>query len=188
MSDLKFHKVSTFPATILPDSVYFVDEGANLTGYVSNTAGDELKPLRYSGDLFQARKNTIQASTTGFTDVVAWDDVDFSDSIYSWNAATGELTINDTGAFCFNAHLLCDTTGNNRVELGLQIVEGATAIPGATDKNYATRNNNQDEGGVQISNFFWNVAVSGTVYKVQETRAGATANITLARFTVEKKR
>ena len=137
---------------------------------------------------FQALKTTNQATTTAFSTVINWDTPTIIDSIYSFDALTGVLTINSTGLFEFSAFLLGDLIQSNRSELAVKLQENNVDVTGALDRQYAMRNNAQDEGSTQFNNFLLEVTTSGNTYRIQEQRIGATANITLARFTVKKLR
>lgn len=97
---------------------------------------------------------------------------------FSWDGA--ELTVDeDSDAIEFNASIQGITANNNRVELGVKLMEdtGSGYTEVALVSQYAIRNNTQNEGNVTLVSFYrFNVA-SGTKYKIQVNRVGATSDI-----------
>ena len=76
-------------------------------------------------------------------------------------------------------------TGGNRVELDLQVMmdtgSGWAALPGARDQQYAARNNNQDQGSVQVNGYLVDVPAGATI-KLQARRIGAAVIVQYARI------
>lgn len=146
-------------------------------GTISTTAA--------STPVFQALKTSAQATTTTFSDVVDWDVPTITDTVFTFDNATGVLTLADAGVYEVSAHLLGDLIANNRSELAVRLVDSSGPVPGALDRQYAMRNAAQDEGSTQFSSFLY-AATAGETLKLQEQRIGETANIIAARFTVKK--
>lgn len=184
MADLTFHKSSTLPGTLVSGGVYIVDNDSFLDGYVVTSDGSEAKKLGYSIEVFQALKTTIQATTTTFTDVVNWDVPNIIDTNFTFDPATGVLTVINGGLIEVSAQLLGGLTANNRSELAVKLVDSSGDVPGALDRQYAMRNATQDEGSTQFNGFLYNAA-AGETLKLQGQRVGSTANIITARFSIK---
>lgn len=180
----KAYKVAgALPGSPEINSQYFLKEGSAVRQFVTDSTGS---PFLVSGlRLFQSLKTTAQATTTAFTDVVAWDVPTISDTGFTFNNTTGVLTLIDAGVYEVSAHLLGDLIANNRSELAVKLVDSSGDVPGALDRQYAMRNAGADQGSCQFSSFLY-VAVAGETLKLQEERVGSTANIVAAKFTVKK--
>ena len=97
---------------------------------------------------------------------------------FSWNGT--ELTVNDASdAIEFNVSIQGITANNNRVELGVRLMEdtgsGYTTLTTVTQ--YALRNNTQNEGNVTLVSFYTFNVASGTKYKIQINRSGVSCVI-----------
>lgn len=120
-----------------------------------------------------------QSLTASYADVNSsiWSTA-FTGTGFSWDGT--ELTVSTASdAVEFNASIQGITTGNDRVELCVRLMEdtggGFSEITKVTQ--YAMRNNNQDEGNVTLVNFYrFNVA-AGTKYKIQSKIVGAATTI-----------
>lgn len=156
----------------------------NGDGWFVDYAGDAVK-ITPKTRLFQALKTTSQATTTAFSDVIAWDVPTITDTGFAFDNTTGVLTLVDAGVYEVSAHLLGDLIANNRSELAVQLVDSSGAVSGALDRQYAMRNAAQDQGSTQFNSFLY-TATAGESLKLQEQRVGSTANIVAARFTVKK--
>lgn len=155
--------------------------------YQLDDAGVETRITPYN-QIFQALKTTALTSTTAFQDVVTWDTPTITEPIYSFDDATGVLTINDTGIFEVSFHALYDLLANNRIETTLKLVDSSGDVAGALDSQYSARNGTQDQGSAQLNNFLYSVGASGETLKLQELHVGANCQIIAARLTVKKVR
>jgi len=123
---------------------------------------------------FQARSSAGQAIGTTWADVTNWLAADVSNTDFSWNTGTGELTVNQTGLLEFGFQLAADS--NSRCEMQVKALVntggGYADVPGALDNQYSSRNNTQDVGSAQFGMFKLQVS-SGDVLKMQAQRVGS---------------
>tara|TARA_Y100000593_G_C4278164_1_gene321281 strand:+ start:545 stop:1441 length:897 start_codon:yes stop_codon:yes gene_type:complete len=129
---------------------------------------------------FQALKDGNQTTTTTMADLTGWTVNANPSGDYSLNTSTGELTFNEAGYYSISYSILADQSGNNRQELQVQLLadtgSGYNLVAGSVDKQYATRNNTQDEGSAQVSNLVFQAAVGDKV-KVQVAHVGVSGVI-----------
>lgn len=185
--NLVLNKVAgALPGSPVANGQYYLKEGNAVRQYVADSSGNA---LFVSGNLvFQALKTTAQTSGTAFADVTGWNAPTITESIYSFDNATGVLTINATGVFEVSVHALYDLLANNRIETAIKLVDSSGDVAGALDRQYSARNGTQDQGSAQLNNFLYNVATSGETLKVQELHVGANCQIIAARLTVKRVR
>ena len=120
-----------------------------------------------------------QTPPTSYSDVNSsiWSTA-FTGTGFSWDGT--ELTVNNASdAIEFNVSIQGITANNNRVELGVRLMEdtgsGYTTLTTVTQ--YALRNNTQDEGNVTLVSFYTFNVASGTKYKIQINRTGVSCVI-----------
>lgn len=136
--------------------------------------------------VFQAMKTVDQVSGTAWATLANWDAPDETASAYSFDATTGVLTFNVVGLFEVNAWAIYDSTGNNRVEVALKLVDSSGNVNNAADRQYAIRNNGFDNGSAQINGYYYRVSSVGETLFIQEQRVGSGATVIAARFGVKK--
>lgn len=135
--------------------------------------------------MFQVQNNTGRTIGTASATITDWDTPDKVDSIFSFASGTGQLTINDVGWFSFNGKLRAfQGDSNNRIQLELGLKANGNTIE--VDQNYAMRNNTQDRGTAQFSNFLYQVTATGQIFSLYEDRIGASCEAVNTRFTVVK--
>lgn len=140
---------------------------------------------------FEAYKSGTQAFTAGagWGDVVFWTQGAGTDTaIFSFNATTGELTINATAPCLFVLDVGFNDTANNRVEgwIGLSEDQGGghSLATRYTLPFYASRNTSIDNAGGAFAAVM--DVTSGYKYKFQSKVEGANAQVLddMARFYV----
>ncbi len=94
---------------------------------------------------------------------------------FSWNGTTGILTVNTAGTIEFNIKVNSWNNANNRHELHVQLYKNGSTVL-VEDSNYASRNNNQDEGGAYIFGFKDTAAATDT-YRVRVFDVGVASTI-----------
>ncbi|WP_173021617.1 collagen-like protein, partial [Lewinella sp. W8] len=128
---------------------------------------------------FIATKNNAGFVTPEtYTTLTGWDE-DETNSAYSFNATTGELTFDSSGLYFVIVDLFPDpTVGNNRVQLKGKIQEdkgsGFQDVPSLEWGNYSARNGQQDEGGLSAP--FLRRYDVGDVIRIQVERTGSDAD------------
>lgn len=135
-------------------------------------------------DHFQVRDDgsTGQLTTSGAVDLSGmWGTAFNPGSGFSWNGATGELTV-DAASDVLHLDILVHSWNNlnNRHELHVQIQEQPPAGSYSTimeASTYTSRNNTQDEGGVSIPGLKIFSVAAGTKYKLRVSDIGVAATI-----------
>ena len=133
-------------------------------------------------DFFQTQDNSGSGQTltsTTYTDVNSsiWSTA-FTGTGFSWDGT--ELTVTAAAdAIEFNVSIQGITTNNNRVELGVRLMEdtGSGYNTLTTVTQYALRNNGQNEGNVTLVSFYTFNVSAGTKYKIQVNRAGVNCEV-----------
>ena len=189
MAKIKIDKVvSVLPNTLIGNTVYAVRAGVGFDLFITDTTGTTAHSLNSSGggtsiNFFQVQDNLGAGQTlTGTNSYVninssIWNTA-FAGTGFSWDGS--ELTVNNASdAIEFNVSIQGITTLNNRVEIGVRLMEdtgsGYTTL--TTVNQYALRNNTQNEGNVTLVSFYaFNVA-SGTKYKIQAAKTGVNCQI-----------
>ena len=127
---------------------------------------------------FQVEDDGATGQTqTGTPAVVAgiWATPSITSPDFSWDGATGTLTVNKAGTVEFDLHLMGWNTGNNRNQTHLQLYKnGATVL--AEDAQYSSRNGTQDEGSAVLPGFK-DVATIGDTYQIRTFSVGTAASI-----------
>jgi hypothetical protein len=108
-----------------------------------------------------------------------WGTPAVSDTPYSWNGTTGELTINAVGVPDFTVVVQGWNNANNRNETHVLLLRdtGGGYSKIAENSNYSSRNNTQDEGGAMIPGFLVPDHSSGDKYKLQVFDIGVAVTI-----------
>ena len=118
---------------------------------------------------------TGKLTTNSFADIdTIWDTPSVLDtSGYSWNSATGALTVLKTGNLMITLKVVTWNNLNNRHQLVIRINKNGTFMVG--DSQYASRNNTQDEGGAYIPNFMMPVAANDVItFQAKDVGVAAT--------------
>lgn len=153
-----------------------VDAQGRVTAAANGSSGGGSAPK-----FFQVADDgtTGQLTTTSDVDLAGiWATPDMTDSDFSWNGATGELTVTADGTLEFNISVHSWNNANNRSEMHVQIQEdtgsGYSTVQEAS--SYTTRNNTQDEGQVTFPG--WKRAVSnGDKFKLRVRHVGVAATV-----------
>jgi hypothetical protein len=118
------------------------------------------------GQSFSAYNNSAQTtSSTSFVDTTSWTQ-DHADSVFSFNATTGVLTVNHTGTIMLGANITMEqTTGNNRAQPRMRIVEGTTQIEGLRAEGYTRQTGVGDRQALSVNKPL--TVTSGDTFKVQ---------------------
>ncbi len=130
---------------------------------------------------FQVQDNgsTGQLTTGSAVDLAGmWDTPDLTDSNFTWNGSTGELTINAAGTLEVDCTVSSWNNLNNRHELHVQLMHdsGGGYVKVMEASNYSSRNNTQDEGDTQINGFKILVA-AGDKIKLRVFDIGVAATV-----------
>lgn len=145
------------------------DADITALGYVK-TSGTNIS-------FFQVQDDGVtgQAITNGYQDVFSlWDTPSSTSSDFSWDATTGILTMNAAGVLEIDAKLVGETTGNNRVELYVQLQKNGVEL--ISDAQYAMRNATHSTGGAYIMGYKVD-AIIGDRFKLRTKRVGVVADL-----------
>ncbi len=142
--------VSELSATGTADSTTFL-RGDNTWATPAGGGG-------FTPTVFQATKNsTVQASTGTYADCTGFDEDVNQGSDYTFNGTTGVLTFDSDGTYSVSFQVTGIQTGNNRNQTNIKMLvdtgSGFADVAGAFDKQYASRNNTQNEGSAQFNGF-----------------------------------
>jgi len=134
-----------------------------------------------SRSTFQVKDDgTTGQGTTGSASDVAgiWDTPTKTSSAFSWNGATGELTINEAGELDVTMVAQGWNNANNRNETHVLLLynDGGGFVKIDESSNYSSRNNTQDEGGAMIPEYCLDVS-AGDKIKMQVYDIGSTITI-----------
>ncbi len=149
-----------------------IDAGFTRVGQKIKSIEDQIANIGVNPNIgfsFAAYNNSQQTSaSTSFDDIIGWTEEpnDDGDSIFSFNALTGVLTVNHTGIiFIGGGATLEQTTGNNRAQPRLRMVKGTTQINGMRSEGYTRQTGLGDR---EELDFQRPVAVtSGDTFKMQ---------------------
>lgn len=149
------------------------------SGVTLNQTADEVEISATAITFFQVQDDgTTGQLTTGAYQTLQgiWDTPTLTDSNFTFNAATGLLTVNADGVIEFDIKVTSwQDAVNNRHQLGIELLKnGATSL--VQDEQYASRNNNQDEGSAYIVGFKDSVS-SGDTYEVRVKDVGVAATV-----------
>ncbi len=119
---------------------------------------------------------TGQLTTGSAVDLAGmWSAPTLTDADFTWDGASGVLTVNAAGTVEFDAKVTSWNNANNRHELHVQIYKNGTTVL-VEDAQYASRNNTQDEGSVYL-NGFKDAAGIGDTYRLRVFDVGVAATI-----------
>lgn len=168
--------IAMLSATGTPSATTFL-RGDNTWAVPAGGGGGTVASLAYS--YFQATKNSSTfTTTTSFADVTGFDEDINEGSDYTFNTTTGVLTLDVAGDYFISFHAIGGQSASNRNETQVRMMadtgSGFSAVAGAFDKQYASRNTSQDEGSVQLSNFVYS-ASAGDDIKFQMAHVGVAA-------------
>jgi len=175
----------TIGGNYYPQGIYVYD-GSSWTSDRNNIAlqleldNDRLDAIEDSAlkvDFFQVRDNNSGALIpTVYSDIPSsvWD-TPIAGSGFTWNGT--EITVNeDSDIIEFSTSIQGKTTGSNRVELGVRLMQdtgsGYTVLTTVT--TYAMRNVAVDEAGVVMPSFIVSNVTANTKFKIQIIRVGGT--------------
>lgn len=119
------------------------------------------------GQKFSAYNNSAQTTnSTSFDDATNWTEDSGTGAVFSFNVTTGVLTINHTGNVMLGANITLEqTTGNNRAQPRMRMVEGATQIQGMRAEGYTRQTGAGDRQSLSVSKPI--TVTSGDTFKVQ---------------------
>lgn len=126
-----------------------------------------------TGDMdgFFASKSTDTTLSTSWGDVTGWDAASETSAPFSWNASTGELTINTAGLYLIGYSIGVDNLENGRSEAGVRLSRdtGSGYAPVAVSERYIySRSTDQGKGE---GTFNWVVSLAaGEKLKLQALR------------------
>ena len=103
-----------------------------------------------------------------------WDTPTLTDSDFTFDATTGQLTTNAAGIIEIDTQMLAYSSLNNRVQLMVEIQKNGTTM--VSDSNYATRNVTQRTGSVSIHGFKDACSI-GDIYKIRVKRVGQSVSL-----------
>ena len=119
---------------------------------------------------------TGQVTTSSFAVVSnVWTTPSLIDTPFSFNNASGLLTVNKEGVIEFDTKLVTYNDLNNRHELHIQIQKNNSTVLTA-DAQYSSRNNAQRIGGAYIMGFKDSCQV-GDTYRLRTKKVGVAATI-----------
>ncbi len=104
-----------------------------------------------------------------------WDTPSLTSPNFSWDGSTGVLTVNASGVVEFDIKTTSWQNANNRHELHVQIFKNGSSVI-IEDSQYASRNNNQDEGSAYINGFKDSASINDT-YEFRVFDVGVAATI-----------
>lgn len=115
--------------------------------------------------------------TTGSATVLdgIWDTPSLTNAAFTWDGATGTLTLNAAGVVEFDVKTTSWNNANNRHELHAQLYKNGSTVL-IEDAQYASRNNTQDEGSAYIHGFKDTAAINDT-YQVRVFDIGVAATV-----------
>lgn len=118
--------------------------------------------------------------TTGTATVLAglWGTPSINQTGFTWTddeTTLGTLEVDTAGIVEFDLQVSSWNNANNRHELHAQILKNGTDVI-IEASNYASRNNTQDEGDVDIHGFK-DAAVDGDVYQIRVFDVGVAATV-----------
>ena len=139
-----------------------------------------------SVESFQARFQGSQDVTTAFVQVANWQasDVSTSPGLFVWDEVAGTLTVTQAALLELSAWGLVTVTGNNRVELAIEVTSNGVRVGDAFDRQYSARNSTQDQGSAQVSGYLY-ACSANEVLAVRVLRVGATCDLVNARLSVK---
>ena len=133
---------------------------------------------------FQAIKNSSQLTTGTMEDLKGFDE-DINTGDFTFDSVNGILKFNKDMIANISVHVRGLQSDGNRNQLNIQLLHEGNVVWG--DEQYSSRNNTQNTGSAQFSNFILDVK-NGEEIKLQVSDIGVSASIDnkMAKITVNE--
>lgn len=157
--------------TITDDQAVVTKEKGDARYIQTGDGGTVIKSFMVAGD----GGVTSQTTTGTLTDLTGiWASPTITNASFSWNGATGTLTVLEAGPVEFDISVMGhQASGGNRSTMQIALEKNGSTVLAST-YNYASRNTTDDKGGCHINGFFDEASVND-IYRVQIANSSGVA-------------